>query len=320
MKRNICIRLLTLVFVASVFSASVMNAEVKVLEKSRKDVPQWVDSPGKGHIVASVEAPTLQQARKEAVRELALQVIAAVGVNIEHSTTISSKHQDSDGGMSENEKYESSTEMVWARLPFIKGISLSEAVDSYWVRVRDKENGNEYYRLDVLYPLSEREIAEMREKFESEDAAKTRELALYKLGLDSVSSAREISDALLALDDLSGFFVDRLRREEAENLAGSYRDLYRKVRMVFGKQSGGSVEVSLMLDGRLFRSDGSKPILKSDCAASLSSRPASDGDGFVIYYDAIDCLPDDDNYIDITLRIDMTTIRDRFLIPKKIDE
>lgn len=316
MKRNICTRLLTLVFVASVFSASVMNAEVKVLEKSRKDVPQWIGSPGEGHIVASVEAPTLQQARKEAVRELALQVIGAVGVNIEHSTTISSRHQDNDVGMSENEKYESSTEMVWARLPFIKGISLSEAVDSYWVRVRDKESGDEYYRLDVLYPLSERDIAEMREKFESEDAAKTRELALYRRGLDSVSSAREISEALLALGNLSGFFVDRLRREEAEKLAGSYRDLFRKVRMVFGKQSGGSVEVSLMLDGRPFRSDGSKPILKSDCAASLSYRLTSDGNSFMICYDAIDCLPDEDNYIDITLCIDTTKLHERFLIPK----
>lgn len=306
--------LLVLAFMPAALADAKASA-TKILERSEKKVPAWYSSPGNGFIFAEGEAATLAEAQEEAVRQLVLQVVQSVGVNVEHSSYMSASSGVDDGELHEKEMFESSTEIAYARLPFVKGISLAEAQATYWEKLMDKSSGKTFYKFAVLYPLSERRVAEMRTQYEREDNEKSASLKECRRMLSEVSSSEQIEGAVRTLTSLREFFLDTARQHEAQELCESYRLLYKDVRMEFGIPADGKVAMRFKLYDRTFKAPV-KLQLKSECAARLSAEVNLEGDGFIISYDDIDCLPDEENYIEVTARLGNTRLKDRVPISK----
>ncbi|MDE7108945.1 MAG: plethodontid receptivity factor PRF, partial [Muribaculaceae bacterium] len=147
----------------------------------------------------------------------------------------------------------------------------------------------------------------LREEFEATDNEKSRTLENLKGNLNNVSSAAEIEQAISSLNELTEYFFDDVRRKQAEGLLANYRQLYKGLTLEASKPANGKFTVRLLLQGHPFQAAG-VPTLKSNCAQRLQATPIPDGSGYEITYDDIDCLPDEDNWIEVNLRMRDTRI------------
>lgn len=287
--------------------AGMQAQTAKVMERSAKSVPSWLSDTPKGYLVVETTAPDMSTAKDDAIRELATRIIMSVATNVDYSSYASGQTDSTDGRLSESESFGFDTRIAAAHLPFIKGISLTEAKDTYWEKCREKKTDRIFYRYAVLYPFPDSQLQKLRQEFEEIDNAKTSSLNSLREGLDQVSSSQQIEQAITELDQLHEYFFDNVRRKEAEGLKTNYKKLYKGLTLKATKPEKGKFTVTLLLQGRPFEVVG-VPTLKSNCASRLQAVPLSDGYGYEITYDDIDCLPDEDNWIEINLRMRDTRV------------
>ncbi|MDE7108914.1 MAG: plethodontid receptivity factor PRF, partial [Muribaculaceae bacterium] len=145
-------RLLLLLIGTLLLSQGVFAQKAKVIEKSEKSAPGWLYSQPDDGIVVDVEASDLSAAKDKALEEIARRIIMAVATNVVHSTSSSARHENTDGNVTETETFGFDTRIASARIPFIKGISLTEAKGTYWEKCRENKSNRIFYRYAVLYP------------------------------------------------------------------------------------------------------------------------------------------------------------------------
>lgn len=296
-------RLLTLiVFIFAICICSLHSQEAKVIDRSAKSAPEWLSSPPRGFLVVEVESPDMSSARNKAIEELATRIVMSVAANVAHTSISEGKSESVDGKLSENESFEFNTKIAAANIPFIKGISLSEAKDSYWEKCKEKKTDRIYYRFAVLYPFSDSQLEQMRRDFEASDMEKSESMKALKENLDKTTSSLQIEQAITELEKLKEYFFDDVRRKEAEGLQANYKKLYKSLTLKATKPQGGKFTVTLMLRGLPFEVTGI-PVLKSNCATRLEATPLPNGNSFEISYDDIDCLSEEDNWIEVSLRM-----------------
>ncbi|MDE7160907.1 MAG: hypothetical protein K2O24_08725 [Muribaculaceae bacterium] len=305
---------LTATLLLTLLSLGVASArETKVMERSAKSTPVWLSSPTQGYMVAEAEASDMGTARQRAVDELARQIVMAVAANVLHTSRASGSYENSGSGVSESESFRYDTNIASANIPFIKGITLAEAADTYWEKLREKDTDRILYRFAVLYPLSAEELGRMRAEFEKTDREKQEEFDSLKEGLHKAGSTADIEEAITALESLKAYFFDNVRRTQAEGLQKDYRGLYKSLTLHTAPGEGNTVIAKVLLDGRPFRVAG-VPRLKSDCASRLEAQPLPDSCGYIITYDPIDCLPGEEHWIDFNLRMHDTRLSKRIYL------
>lgn len=286
-----------------IFAVFVANGQkTKVLERSSKSVPQWLGTQPSGCIVADVEASDIAQARAKALEALATQTVMAVASNVIHTSSSSASVESTDGVLNETETFGYDTRVAAANIPFIKGITLSEATDTYWEKLREDKTDRIYYRFAVLYPLPQDELERMRSEFDRTDREHASRLECLKEGLHKVRKSTDIEEAVNALEALKAYFFDNVRHTQAESLQKDYKGLYKSLTLQATKPSDGSFKVTVLLDGHPFEVTG-LITLKANCASRMDANPLPDGTGFEITYSDIDCLDDEDNWIDVSLRL-----------------
>lgn len=285
----------------------------KIEERSAKKVPEWLYTQPSDYVVVEVQAGNISEARDKAVEEIARRIITAVATNVAYDNTSSAKTVSVNGKLSETETFAFDTKMASARLPFIKGISLTEAKDTYWEKRRENDTNRIFYNYSVLYPLSKSELEDMRKEFNKIDDEKSKTLEDLKMQLNSVTGSLQIEQAVTKLDELKEYFFDNVRRNETEGLIANYKKLYKGLTVQSTKPLNGSFKVTVLLNGRPFEVTG-VPTLKSNCAYKLAARPLPDGTGYEITYDDTDCLDDEENWIDINLRMRDTRLTHRIFL------
>lgn len=282
----------------------------KIEERSAKKAPEWLSTQQSNYLVVEVEAPNLSEARDKAIEEIARRIITSVATNVVHNSSSSAQSQTVNGTLSEKELFAFDTKMASARLPFIKGISLTEAKDTYWEKRREDKTNRIFYNFAVLYPFSRYDLDKMRTEFDKIDGEKSKSLKNLKAQLNSVSSSAQIEQAVTKLNELKEYFFDDVRRSEAEGLLANYKQLYKGLTLQSTKPSNGSFKVTLLLNGKPFEVTGT-PTLKANCASKLEAKPLPDGTGYEVTYDDIDCLDDEENWIDINIRMRDTRLSHR---------
>lgn len=306
-------RLSILIAFLMLIPALAMAQDAKVLERSEKNYPQWLSSPPAGCLLIETQAPNISEAKDMAIEELSRRIIMAVAANVVHSSSTSASTENNDGQITDKEEFRFDTKIAAANIPFIKGISLTEAKGQYWEKCKEKKTERIFYRYALLYPLPDSELEKMRTEFETRDKEKERALVRLRQGIGNVSSVRQIEEAITELGQLQEYFFDDVRRNEATGLAKNYKQLYKGLTLKASKPAGGKFTVVLQLQGRPFEVTGI-PTLKSNCASRLEASPIPDGNGYEITYDDIDCLPEEDNWIEINLRIRDTKLTQKVYI------
>lgn len=275
----------------------------KVVERSENKVPAWISEPTpSGYIHITTEAPNLQEARHIAEQDIIRTIIQAVAINVNFSQNESSSNEVVNGQVNTTENYRSEYEMAAAKLPFIKGVSLSEAKASYWERRENKKSKQNLYLFNVLYPLHDHDLDKMRSEFEKYDGEKTSILKDWENRFYNVASAEEVNEGIAKLSEVEEYFFDSVRKKEASELIRRYRDVMKGVSLTGEKLADGKYLLRTELRGKPF-DVGKMPNVTSECANNITVKPSGNGSEFMVTYSTEDCLDSELNNLVVSLRL-----------------
>ncbi len=148
--------------------------------------------------------------------------------------------------------------------------------------------------------IDTRSMLTLLAQFEALDAE---QVALYEKleqQIDNIGSVDEIKSGITQLDALCTYFFDDVRLNRAKGLRERYRQLYDALSVTGEFLSESEYRCQVLLKGKPV-AVSTLPRVTSNCAAQVEVHPA-DG-AFLITYDAIDCLPEEENYLEIFFRI-----------------
>ena len=284
-------------------------AETKVIEKSAKKAPEWLYSAADGFIVVTVEASNLGEAQQRALQLVTERIILSVATSVSVNQNNEITSESTDGSVTEKETYKQVTRMKSANLPFLKGISSSKIKDIYWIKLQDKATKAEHYEYSVKYPYSKTEQLQLVDEFERLDASKNKEYETLKSNINNIASVEEIKQSILQLNSLKEYFFDNVRLSQVDGLTEQYKALYSALTLNGKLVAAGKYEIQMLLNGKPVKV-ATVPKVTSNCASQIKVLPS--GNKFVVTYDAIDCLGDEENFIDVQFRINGKRIENKF--------
>ena len=284
-------------------------ADTKVIEKSAKKAPEWLYSATDGFIVVTVEASNLGDAQQRALQLVTERIILSVATSVSVSQDNEISSVSTDGSVAEKESFKQVSRMKSANLPFLKGISPSKIKDIYWIKLQDKATKAEHYEYSVKYPYSKTEQLQLVDEFERLDASKNQEYETLKNKLDNIESIEEIKQGILQLNSLKEYFFDNVRLSQVNALTEQYKALYNAITLSGKLSEAGKYEIQMLLNGKPVKV-ATVPTVTSNCASQIKVVPS--GKKFIVTYDAIDCLGDEENFIDVQFRINGKRIESKF--------
>ena len=284
-------------------------AETKVIEKSAKKAPEWLYSATDGFIVVTVEASNLGDAQQRAIQLVTERIILSVATSVSVSQDNEISSVSTDGSVAEKESFKQVSRMKSANLPFLKGISPSKIKDIYWIKLQDKATKAEHYEYSVKYPYSKTEQLQLVDEFERLDASKNQEYETLKNKLDNIESIEEIKQGILQLNSLKEYFFDNVRLSQVNALTEQYKALYNAITLSGKLSEAGKYEIQMLLNGKPVKV-ATVPTVTSNCASQIKVVPS--GKKFIVTYDAIDCLGDEENFINVQFRINGKRIESKF--------
>lgn len=275
-------------------------AQTKVIDKSAKKAPEWLNTAVDDYLIVTVTAQSLADAQTKALAEVTERIIQSVASNVTVSARNEMSEVNSNGSIDSKDAYTRISKMKSANLPFLKGISSTKVEDVYWLKLQDKSTKKEYYEYSVKYPFSRAEQAGLVKQFEELDAEKVAQYEALEQKINEIESVEEIGSCIAQLDALIEYFFDEVRLTQAKGLQKRYRQLYDALTVTGTFVEEGTYRCQVLLEGNPVKVSV-RPKVTSNCAGQLSVRP-SEG-AFIITYDAIDCLPEEENFLDILFRI-----------------
>ena len=284
-------------------------ADTKVIEKSAKKAPEWLYSATDGFIVVTVEASNLGDAQQRALQLVTERIILSVATSVSVSQDNEISSVSTDGSVAEKESFKQVSRMKSANLPFLKGISPSKIKEIYWIKLQDKATKAEHYEYSVKYPYSKTEQLQLVDEFERLDASKNQEYETLKNKLDNIESIEEIKQGILQLNSLKEYFFDNVRLSQVNALTEQYKALYNAITLSGKLSEAGKYEIQMLLNGKPVKV-ATVPTVTSNCASQIKVVPS--GKKFIVTYDAIDCLGDEENFINVQFRINGKHIESKF--------
>lgn len=299
MKRICSIAMLALLLMS--FLGMKAKAEDKVVERSAKKAPEWLATAQEDYLVVTVTAKTLADAQKQALNEVTERIIRSVASNVSVSESMEMSETVVNGSVeSSTDSYKSTSHIRAANLPFLKGISLSKVTDIYWVKLQDKNTKAIHYEYSVKYPYSSMDQRKLQAEFEKLDAEKNAELEALEEGLHNITTLDDISNGVATAEALTAYFFDNVRSAKAKSLKIRYNELYKTIGIIGVVTGNGTAECALSVNGKPVRC-GLVPTVTSNCASNINVTP-TDGT-YRITYDTSDCLPDEENILQVTFRV-----------------
>ncbi|MEG2157243.1 MAG: plethodontid receptivity factor PRF [Bacteroidaceae bacterium] len=277
------------------------SAQTKVLDKSAKKAPEWLNTAVDDYLIVSVTANSLGDAQSKTLAEITERIIQAVASNVTVSQKSELSEVNINGNIDSKDAYSRVSKIKSANLPFLKGISLTNVEEVYWQKLQNKDTKKEYYDYSVKYPFSRAEQKKLVADFEAMDAEKVARYKVLEQKIQEIESVDEIKQAITELTTLSEYFFDEVRLSEAKGLLMRYKQLYDALSVTGTFTESGKYQCQVLLDGNPIKVSVA-PKVTSNCVAQLSVRP--DNGAFIVTYDAIDCLPEEENFLNILFRIE----------------
>ena len=277
-------------------------AQTKAIEKSANKMPVWVDKAEEGYIVVSADAPTIEEAQTRCMDQVKTRIIESVAQNVQFSTASTIEQTSGTEGIEAfRDRFTSSLQTQAAQVPFIKGVSISKAADSYWQKLQDKATKAISYRYSIKYPFPSLELKKLVLQFEEQDRKMVDRLAELTGELGTVGSVEQIDRAVAAIEPLKAYFFDPARSNEAKALQASYRKLYDLVAIQTVAEELGSARVAFVLEGRKIAAS-QRPQIKAACATQIKYSTAENNE-YAVNYSFDECIEGDASDIALTYRI-----------------
>lgn len=291
---------LIIVCCALLLAASV-SGQSKVIERSAKKVPDWLNTAVDDYLVVSVTANSLAEAQNKTLTEITERIIQSVASNVSVNQENLLTEVNTNGNIESKDAFTHISKIKSANLPFLKGISLSNVADLYWEKLQDKSSKKESYNYSVKYPFSQAEQRKLVADFEALDAEKVAQYEALVQKLQSIEAVDEIRQAIAELNTLGEYFFDEVRLSQVKGLAQQYRQLYDALSLTGAFQDGGKYQCQVLLQGNPVKVS-TAPKVTSNCASQITVRPAEGA--FLVSFSAEDCLPEEENFLQISFRVE----------------
>ena len=230
-------------------TTSLLFAQYKVLEKSEKRVPAWVNQTEQEYIIRSSIRGSLEEAKKECLDIVKRNIIELVAQNITSSSSVVTNKATINQSMEFKEEFNSHFIADSARLPFLKSISANKVTNSYWEKRLDKESKQIFYFYSIKYPFFQRELQTLVKEFNETDNEYNEKYLALKEELKSIESIAQIDNAMIEIQTLIDYFFDPQRRNLAIALKSTYKELYNNIRIQEISNELGCYKYCLLLNG-----------------------------------------------------------------------
>lgn len=312
------LKLATLTLILILFGVSIdalAQVKYKVLERSSKKAPQWVNGMEKQYIITSSINSNAEKAKELCLEAVKTRIIEAVAQNIQSSTESSINQSTVNNKISSFiDEFSSTLKTQAANIPFVTNISYSNVEDYYWEKRRNKETDNETYFYSIKYPFPAGELRKMIDIFNQQDAEMNNKLENIENSFNSIKSVEEIDIAITNLRALEKYFFDDVRLNRTKSAIKNFNSIYEKISIHRVSNKLGGEEFALMY-GDNFISYTKPPKVKANTAYEISTNKK--GDIWEVKYNYSTCYADEENYIDVSWNINNRGIKNRFYIHLK---
>lgn len=292
-----------------IFSTISVQAQVKIVEKSSKNKPTWIGTAGKDFFTISASGPTLDNAQNKCMADVKQNIINSIAVNIVSNENSYEQQTTNDKVISMIGSYSSFIKTQGAQLPYLTGISITNATDVYWEKCYVKSENSSYYVYYVKYPFLETERNLLIVEFKKIDNIYNDKLRELQENFDKFVQLESIESAISDLDPLIAYFFDDTRINLAKSLQIKYRKEYENISVVPTTSFLGEFNYSLLLKGRVVTT-AKQPAVRANCASNITVR--QDANNYRIEYEYGDCLDDEDNWIEFTYQLGGRPLRYKF--------
>jgi len=281
-----------------------ISQKVKVLEKSARKPPEWVNGIVKDYIIVSASGETAESAQSNALLRIKERIISSIAENIQTSSEYYRGEKTVNKVTNFIENYETSTKTKAADIGFVKGISLSKAEEYYWEKV--SEDGKIKYYYHIKYPFSEQQLAKLVLDFEMADKQLTEEMNTIIDSIPYITSIEQITEYMRSLQTLSKAFIDT-RRQKAELYINKLNEMLRSIAIYSLEEKPGEIKYTLRYNDRTI-TIASNPRVTSNCAKIIDTR--NEGNEWIIRYDYSGCYDDPGNKITVAYTVSPTLRKD----------
>lgn len=311
--KQIKLAILALTLIVSGLSTDAFaQVKYKVLERSSKKTPQWVNGMQKEYIITSSINQDAERAKELCLEDVKIKIIEAVAQNIQSSTENSINQSTVNNKISSFiDEFSSTFKTQAANIPFVTNISYSNVEDYYWEKRRNKSTGKESYFYSIKYPFPAGELKKMIAIFNQQDAEMDEKLDNIEKGFTNIKSIEEIDIAVTNLRALEKYFFDDVRLNRTKSAIKNYNSVYGKISLRRVSNKLGDEEFALMY-GDNFLSYTKPPRVKANTAYEISTNKK--GDVWEVKYNYSTCYADEENYLDVSWSVNNRGIKNRFYI------
>ena len=292
-------RLLLIVLMALILpSCSIAQKQgFKFSEKSGQK-PEWVGKASMpGYIIVHVDdKATLEEATAEAMTKVRVSMASTIATFVVNNTDLHKETNIKNGIAVTETEFESTTKARVAKMPAIKGVSISKA-DTYYEVFKNKKSGEKYYQLYVKYPFTQAEIDEMTAIYEKQEEDINNRIYELDMKLNEIETVEQIASSIVALSSLKEE-LDEIdaRVKRIDGIIKLYNAIYGNISIDIVENNPGKIVFNLVYDGKKLKTS-QMPKMSSNCAYDIVAKNV--GDKVVVTYNSEYCYAQDDNRIDL---------------------
>ena len=288
---------------------TVMGANGLIQRSGSK--PKWVNGLEKDYLIVSGTGSTLELAQDNALMRIKESIVEAVAVNVKTETNLrTAEVSNKNNVLLFLESFTSNTTSESAKVPFLQGISLSQAEGYYWEKYKDikTRSGATYYVYHIRYPFPVVDINRLAFEFKLRDEELTAKLNRLTSESFYPSSVEEIESIIGELRILADYFPDG--RKDLANLAiRRYNGMLAAIEITDAGSTLGNVRYVLKLGQRMITTV-KKPVIRSESAKILGNN--QDRGVWTVNYDYSECYPDMKNNVVVRYRFGTTNVEKIF--------
>jgi len=303
-KHNI---ILIFLFFVLVFNTT---AQEKVIDKSQKKRPDWVNATISNYIIVTGRGKTIDEAKGKVVDLIRKEIMNSVAVYVSSSSEMTTENINKNNIINTIEKFKNTSTLQTGDIPSLKGISINKVSSFYWEKIMDKKTKKVTTAYHVMYPFSKIELNKLISEFNKRDQEMTDRLNGIINNIDKIQSIDEIYMKTKELQQLLGYFVDKQRTEKTNMGIVRLKEMLNSVEITPLKNSPGLLKYAFKI-GDKFYSSSKKPSYKNSECVNIISK-ISEGYEQIIKYNYEDCLEDEKNFISIRYKFGNSKVEKKF--------
>ncbi len=279
----------------------------RIVDRS-SSTPKWIGTVVKDCFSTSAIGQTMDQAQQKCMDNVRQHIVTSIAANVSSYDTYKSLQVTQNDLINVFEEFSSNVNTQGAQLPFLTGISISNAEEIYWEKHYVKDEERYYYVYHILYPFPDSERDKYIQEFLILDKEQYDKYLRLKEEVDTFKQVEFISEAISEISFLKDYFFDSKRKKELSQLQYRYSKLYDQIVLQPLEESLGKVTYHLMLNGRVV-TISKLPKIKTPSAATELSVVANDDDTYTLTYNYEYCMEEDDNKIDLSYYVGGRSIK-----------